>query len=76
MAIGKRWIVKHQFDGIPKKEDFELIEEELKPLKDGEILANALFLSVDPYMRPFTRGMTPPFTMIGEAVFKVVESSS
>merc|ERR1719315_574069 len=25
-------------------------------------------------MRPFTNGMTPPFTMIGEAVFKVVES--
>ena len=25
-------------------------------------------------MRPFTNGMTPPFTMIGEAVFKVLES--
>ena len=71
---GKRWIVKKQFEGLPKKEDFELIEESLQEIQDGEILVSALYLSVDPYMRPFTKGMTPPFSMIGEAVFQVMQS--
>jgi len=74
MTLGKRWILKHQFDGVPKPEDFELVEEELPDLQDGEILVSALYLSLDPYMRTFTQGMTTPFTMIGEGVFKVVES--
>ena len=60
---------------MPKKEDFELVvEEKLPNLQDGEILVSAMFLSVDPYMRPYTRSMTPPFTMIGQGVFKVLES--
>lgn len=74
MAVGKRWIVKRSFEGLPKHEDFEIVSEELPAIQDGEILVSAQYLSVDPYMRPFTNGMTPPFTMIGEAVFKVLES--
>ena len=64
MAIGKRYILKRPFDGVPKIDDFELIEENLPALKDGEILIEALFLSVDPYMRMYVLGMKPPFTMI------------
>ena len=35
MAKGRKYILKSHFDGIPKKEDLELVEETLPPLKDG-----------------------------------------
>ncbi|KAF0294875.1 Prostaglandin reductase 1 [Amphibalanus amphitrite] len=73
MKAEKFTLVRH-FDGYPKTTDFKLESEELPPLKDGEVLCEAEFLSVDPYMRPYTMSMTPPFTMIGGQVAKVVES--
>ena len=39
------------FEGTPQRSDLSIEEEELPPLKDGEFLAEAVFLSVDPYMR-------------------------
>ena len=73
--LSRRWVVKSVFEGVPKKEDFELVEELLPDdLGEGEIYVEALYLSVDPYMRPFTSGMEPPFTMIGESVYRVVDS--
>ena len=33
-----------------------------------------MFLSVDPYMRPYTKRMNPPFTMIGSSVAEVEET--
>ena len=33
MVKGQRFVLKHQFNGLPKKEDFDLIEEDLPPLK-------------------------------------------
>jgi hypothetical protein len=38
MVVGRRWILRRPFDGLPKVEDFELVSEELGPLEDGEIL--------------------------------------
>lgn len=69
-----KYILKHHFDGLPKATDFELVQEPIQDLAKGEILVNALFLSVDPYMRPYTRRMTPPFTMIGQGVYQVEQS--
>ena len=43
-------------------------------LQENEIQFHALFLSVDPYMRPYTKRMSPPFTMIGSSVAEVEES--
>lgn len=31
----KKWIVKTPYKGDPKREDLEIIEEQLPPLKDG-----------------------------------------
>ncbi len=31
--IGERFVYKRHFDGIPKKEDFELVREKLEPLE-------------------------------------------
>merc|ERR1711915_906012 len=74
MVKGRRFVLKQHFVGSPKPEDFDLVEEELPKLQDGDIQFRALFLSVDPYMRPYTARMTPPFTMIGGAVGVVEES--
>ena len=74
MVKGRRWVLKQHFVGEPKPEDFELVEEELPALKENEIQYRSLFLSVDPYMRPYTMRMSPPFTMIGSSVAVVEET--
>lgn len=51
MVKSRVYIKAKEFDGEPKLSDIKLIEEELGPLKDGEILTEAEFLSVDPYLR-------------------------
>ena len=38
MVKGRRFVLKRHFDGLPKREDFYLVEEELPALKDGEFL--------------------------------------
>nr|CAD7423225.1 unnamed protein product [Timema monikensis] len=35
MVKSKKIVIAKQFDGEPKESDFEIIEEELPPLKDG-----------------------------------------
>ena len=38
----RRWVLKTRSEGIPKQSDFEIVEEELPPLKDGgKILINS-----------------------------------
>merc|ERR1712141_909965 len=74
MVLGKRFVLKHHFDGMPKPEDFDLVQENLPPLKEGEILIESLYLTVDPYMRVYTKRSNPPYTMIGQNVAKIIES--
>ena len=47
----KKWVIVKLFEGTPQSSDLRIEEEELPPLKDGEFLAEAVYLSVDPYMR-------------------------
>ena len=71
MVKSKRYVLVKQFDGEPKDSDFEVVEEDLpEELKEGEVLVEALYLSVDPYMRPYSKRFSVPFTMIGEQVSK------
>ena len=74
IVAGTRFVLKHQFSGFPKNEDFDFVEDPMPPLKDGQILMDALFMSVDPYMRPYVSRLTTPFTMIGMGVYKIRES--
>lgn len=60
-----KFLYVKEFRGFPTLDNFRLVEEELEPLKDGEILAKALFLSVDPYMRSYMLRFQPPELMIG-----------
>ncbi|KAM9837035.1 prostaglandin reductase 1-like [Aulostomus maculatus] len=77
MVQAKTWILAKHFDGFPKKSDFELKAEELPEPKDGQVLLEAVFLSVDPYMRPFSRvRMKEGDVMIGTQVAKVIQSKN
>ena len=31
----RKWVLRSHFSGLPKREDLEIVEEELPPLKDG-----------------------------------------
>uniref|UniRef100_A0A8C6SRF3 15-oxoprostaglandin 13-reductase n=1 Tax=Neogobius melanostomus TaxID=47308 RepID=A0A8C6SRF3_9GOBI len=76
MVQAKAWILARHFDGFPKDSDFQLKEEELPEPKDGEVLLEAVFLSVDPHMRPFSRvRMKEGDVMIGTQVANVIQSS-
>ena len=68
--------------GIPTHENFKLVDVELKPPKDGQVLVNNLYMSVDPYMRGRMRAegiYATPFAlnevMYGGAIGEVIESN-
>jgi len=73
MKAHKFVLAKH-FQGLPKVTDLQLIQEDLPDLQNGEMLCEALYLSVDPYMRPYSKRYPQGSTMIGSQVAKVVES--
>ncbi|KAL9696283.1 hypothetical protein quinque_015568 [Culex quinquefasciatus] len=70
----KKWIYARSFDGEPKPDDFRLEEEVMPELQDGEFLAEAEFLSVDPYMRIYILSYPVGSVMIGGQVARVLES--
>ncbi|KAG7461977.1 hypothetical protein MATL_G00196790 [Megalops atlanticus] len=73
----KTWVLRQHFEGFPKDSDFELRVEQLPEPKDGEVLLEAVFLSVDPYMRPYSRvRMKEGDVMIGTQVAKVIQSNN
>ncbi|XP_068584321.1 prostaglandin reductase 1-like [Cebidichthys violaceus] len=77
MVRAKKWTLTKYFDGFPKDSDFELKVEELPAPRDGEVLLEAVFLTVDPYMRPFSRvRMNEGDVMIGTQVAKVIQSNN
>ncbi|XP_054843260.1 prostaglandin reductase 1 [Eublepharis macularius] len=75
MVWTRFWILKKHFEGRPKLSDFELKEAELPALNHGDVLLESLFLSVDPYMRPYSETkMKEGDIMLGSQVARVVES--
>jgi NADPH-dependent curcumin reductase CurA len=69
--------------GAPTLDNFALVETEVKPPDDGEVVVRNSFISVDPYMRGRlndVRSYLPPFqvdaVMEGGAVGDVIESRS
>ena len=70
-------------DGMPREEDFKLIETEMPVCRDGMVLVKTLYLSVDPYMRGRMSGVKTyisPFelekTITGGVVGEVVQAMS
>lgn len=72
----RKFMYVKEFRGEPTAANFELVKEELQPLKDGEILASAEYLSVDPYMRPYMLSYKAPCQMIGGQMAKIIESKN
>uniref|UniRef100_A0A336MUL9 Prostaglandin reductase 1 n=1 Tax=Culicoides sonorensis TaxID=179676 RepID=A0A336MUL9_CULSO len=73
---GKKIVLKSHFDGLPKVSDFEIVEETINPIKNGEILVQAEYLSVDPYMRSRAATLSLGSTLFGGQVAKVVDSKN
>ena len=57
-----------KFEGEVKLENFELIEEELPDLNEKQFLAEAVFISVDPYVRTLALSLPTGITMIGRQI--------
>uniref|UniRef100_A0A8C7N074 Prostaglandin reductase 1 n=1 Tax=Oncorhynchus kisutch TaxID=8019 RepID=A0A8C7N074_ONCKI len=75
MVVSKAWTLRQHFQGFPKASDFHLREETLPQPKNGQVLLEAVFLSVDPYMRPYSQTMMKEGdVMIGSQVAKVIQS--
>lgn len=74
MVKSRKYVLLKQFQGEPKRSDFEVVEEELPPLKDNEVLIKAEYLSVDPYMRAHMIRYQKPLDMIGSQVSRIIES--
>ena len=71
MALrAKVFLYENAFKGAVKLTDFKLVEQDLPALKDGEFLAAAVYLSVDPYTRSYVLGNPLGSTMIGRQVAK------
>lgn len=76
MVHAKSWTLKKHFEGNPTNSNFELKTVELPPLKNGEVLLEALFLTVDPYMRVMAKSLKEGDKMMGQQVARVVESKN
>ncbi|OWF34999.1 Prostaglandin reductase 1 [Mizuhopecten yessoensis] len=78
MVKSKVWKLKTEFSGKVEISDFELTEEEVSDnIKDGEFLTEALYWTVDPYMR--TNNVVtvlPGDYMPGEQISKVITSKN
>ncbi|XP_050971951.1 prostaglandin reductase 1 [Labeo rohita] len=75
MVKAKTWILKKHFEGFPKESNFELREEVLPELQDGDVLVEAVYLSVDPYMRSLSKmWIKEGDVQYGTQVAKVVKS--
>lgn len=72
----RKFMYVKEFKGEPTAANFQLVEEDIPALKDGEILAAAEYLSVDPYMRPYMMSYKTPCLMIGGQMAKVLESKN
>ncbi|GBP59388.1 Prostaglandin reductase 1 [Eumeta japonica] len=73
-VTARKYVLKKHFQGEPKINDFDIIEEKLPELKDGEILTQAEYLSVDPYMRAYMIRYKLPTDMIGGQVARIISS--
>ncbi|CAF0953438.1 unnamed protein product [Didymodactylos carnosus] len=75
MVKARHWTRPEEFHGEVKESDLKLVEENLsEDLKDGEVLCEAVYLTVDPYMRMHGSVIGERKTMFGAAVSKVIKT--
>jgi len=81
--INRQWLLANRPAGEPSESDFEMVERSVPEPGDGEFVARALYLSVDPYMRGRMRDVksyAPPAplgeVMGGGVVAQIVASNN
>lgn len=81
--VHRQFVLASRPAGIPEESNFKLIETAIPELKDGEFLARALYLSVDPYMRgrisdrkSYAASVEIGGVIVGGGVARVVESKN
>ncbi|MFD3932660.1 NADP-dependent oxidoreductase [Streptomyces sp. NPDC058614] len=82
-AVSREWHLVSRPVGVPKPEDFALVETEVRQPGEGQVLVRNKYLSVDPYMRgrmSDAKSYVAPFelgkVMQGGAVGEVVASNA
>jgi NADPH-dependent curcumin reductase CurA len=75
--------LKNRPEGLPAVSDFELAEVTVPAIKEGQVLVQNMYMSVDPYMRSRMidrKSYLPPFQidqpLDGSSVGRVIESKS
>ncbi|XP_013185472.1 prostaglandin reductase 1 [Amyelois transitella] len=76
MVRARKYVVKRQFQGVPKQEDFEITTEELPAIKNGEILVKTEWVSVDPYQRAYNARYPTPYDQFGFQLAVVQDSKN
>ena len=79
--MNRQWLLANRPPGEPAESDFELVENPVPEPESDQVLTRAIYLSVDPYMRPRMRAgksYAPPQgvgeVMIGGVVAEVISS--
>ncbi len=82
-TINRQFVLASRPAGLPEESNFKMIETPIPELKDGEFLARAMYLSVDPYMRgrisqakSYAAGVEIGGVMVAGGVARVVESKN
>ncbi|KAL1398589.1 hypothetical protein pipiens_008836 [Culex pipiens pipiens] len=75
-VTAQSWIYAKVFKGEPTQQNFRLEREDLPALADGDFLARADYISVDPYMRPYMMAYPEGTPMIGGQVATVLDSKN
>lgn len=75
MIKARKYVVKKHFHGVPKRDDFEIVEFKLPELKDGEVMVKTEWISVDPYLRVLNTMYTPPYDQFSMQIGKVIKSN-
>ncbi|CAI9730580.1 prostaglandin reductase 1-like [Octopus vulgaris] len=77
MVLSKKFVLAKHFVGKPSSDDIKLVTEELPDeVNDGEVLCEAVWLTVDPYMRIYTASLSEGDVIIGEQVARVIASKN
>lgn len=74
--VSRQIHLKNNIVGLPKSEDFHLVEEILSEPAEGQVLVKNIYISVDPYMRGGMRSVNSGYSLQGGCVGKVVQSKS
>ena len=82
-SVNRQFVLASRPAGLPEESNFKMIETPIPELKDGEFLARAIYLSVDPYMRgrisqakSYAAGVEIGGLMVAGGVARVVESKN